>query len=107
MDKLITEDKIKEVLSRILNEEKVSRQEYSKVQFKLDELSSSLNETIKELRKLDDAVPSGLKGSMGAKINSLMSTFTMSQKTIESLKSKVKALKRANFAQQIEEKKKK
>ena len=107
MHSIINEEKIKEVLYSILTEEKVSRQEYSRVQFKLDELSSSLNETIKDLRKLDDAIPAGLKGTMNGKIASLSSALSGSQKTVEILKSKVKDLKRASFAQQVDEKTKK
>jgi hypothetical protein len=107
MHNIISEEKIKEILSKILNEEKVSRQEYNRVQFKLDDLSSSLNETIKELRKVEDSLPTGLKGSIGGKLSTLMSTLTTSQKTISSVKEKVKTLKRGAFSQQVEEKKNK
>jgi hypothetical protein len=107
MHYIISEEKIKEILSKILNEEKVSRQEYNRVQFKLDDLSSSLNETIKELRKVEDSLPTGLKGSIGGKLSTLMSTLTTSQKTISSVKEKVKTLKRGAFAQQVDEKKNK
>lgn len=107
MHNIISEEKIKEILSKILNEEKVSRQEYNRVQFKLDDLSSSLNETIKELRKVEDSLPTGLKGSIGGKLSTLMGTLTTSQKTISSVKEKVKTLKRGAFSQQVEEKKNK
>lgn len=106
MNNIISEEKIKEILSKLLNEEKVSRQEYNRVQFKLDELTSSLNETIKELRKVEDSLPTGLRGSIGGKLSTLMSTLTSSQKTISSVKEKVKSLKRSAFTQQVEERKK-
>jgi hypothetical protein len=105
MHNIISEEKIKEILSKILNEEKVSRQEYNRVQFKLDDLSASLNETIKELRKVEDSLPTGLKGAVGGKLSTLMSTLTSSQKTISSVKEKVKNLKRGAFTQQVDEKK--
>jgi hypothetical protein len=107
MHNIISEEKIKEILSKILNEEKVSRQEYNRVQFKLDDLSASLNETIKELRKVEDSLPTGLKGTIGGKLSTLMSTLTSSQKTISSVKEKVKNLKRGAFTQQVDEKKNK
>ena len=107
MHNIISEEKIKEILSKILNEEKVSRQEYNRVQFKLDDLSASLNETIKELRKVEDSLPTGLKGAVGGKLSTLMSTLTSSQKTISSVKEKVKTLKRGAFTQQVDEKKNK
>lgn len=107
MHNIISEEKIKEILSKILNEEKVSRQEYNRVQFKLDDLSASLNETIKELRKVEDSLPTGLKGAVGGKLSALMSTLTSSQKTISSVKEKVKTLKRGAFTQQVDEKKNK
>jgi hypothetical protein len=107
MHNIISEEKIKEILSKILNEEKVSRQEYNRVQFKLDDLSASLNETIKELRKVEDSLPTGLKGAVGGKLSTLMTTLTSSQKTISSVKEKVKTLKRGAFTQQVDEKKNK
>lgn len=107
MNNIINEEKIKDILSKILNEEKVSRQEYNRIQFKLDDLTSSLNETIKELRKVEDTLPTGLKGSIGGKLTSLMSTLTSSQKTVSSVKEKVKSLKRGAFTQQVEERKNK
>ena len=105
MHNIISEEKIKEILSKILNEEKVSRQEYNRVQFKLDDLSASLNETIKELRKVEDSLPTGLKGAVGGKLSTLMSTLASSQKTISSVKEKVKNLKKGAFTQQVDEKK--
>jgi hypothetical protein len=105
-NKNITEEQIKEVLSKILNEEKVSRDQYTKVRFKLEDLSQSLNETIKELRKVQDSLPLKLKGSIGGKLSTLDSSFSSAQKTISILKEKVRQLKRSEYAQQVVEKKK-
>ena len=62
-NKIITESTIKNVIDKILNEQmsKVSRQEFNRVQFKIEELQNSLNETLKELRKLEDSIPTDLK----------------------------------------------
>ena len=89
---IISENQIKEVLVKILSEQtsKVSRQEFSKVQFKIDELQNSLNETIKELRKLDDSIPSGLKTISNARISGISSNLSAAQKIVIQLKDKVK-----------------
>jgi hypothetical protein len=104
---IISENQIKEVLVKILSEQtsKVSRQEFSKVQFKIDELQNSLNETIKELRKLDDSIPSGLKTLSNARISGISSNLSAAQKIVIQLKDKVKQYKKTLYTQQIEEKK--
>ena len=106
---IISENTIKTVLDKILNEEavKLKREEYNKVQFKIDELTSSLNETIKELRKLQDAIPGGLKGVMVSKVTNISNILSTTQKLITQLKEKVKNYKRTAFTQQVEERKKK
>ena len=106
---MISEEMVKEMLEKVLNEEtrKVKREEYTRIQFKMDELTNSLNETIKELRKLQDSVPGGLKGIMAGKINTISSNLYGSQKIISQLKDKIRTYKRASFTQQAEEKKKK
>jgi hypothetical protein len=106
---IISENTIKTVLDKILNEEaiKLKREEYNKVQFKIDELNSSLNETIKELRKLQDAIPGGLKGVMTSKVTNISNNLSTTQKLITQLKEKVKNYKRTAFTQQVEERKKK
>jgi hypothetical protein len=104
---IISENQIKDVLVKILSEQtsKVSRQEFSKVQFKIDELQNSLNETIKELRKLDDSIPSGLKTISNARISGISSNLSAAQKIVIQLKDKVKQYKKTLYTQQIEEKK--
>lgn len=106
--KIISEDSVKVILNNILNEEasKVRRDEYAKVQFKIEELSNSLNDTLREFRKLQDSVPGGLKGVMSNKLNMMLGDLNNSQKLLAQLKDKVKIHKRAAFAQQIAEKKK-
>jgi hypothetical protein len=109
MEKLIiTEAQVKDVLSRILNEEssKVRREEINRVQFKIDELQNSLNDTLKELRKLDDCVPSGLKSVCNSRVNGISSNLNSAQKILTQLKEKIKIHKKSLYSQSIEEKKK-
>jgi chorismate synthase len=107
-NKIISENVIKSVLDQLLNEEvsKVKREEFSRVQFKMDELQSSLNETIKEFRKLQDSIPGGLKTVTNGRINGIGSGLVNAQKLLSQLKDKVKSHKRSVFTQQVEEKKK-
>lgn len=106
--KKITEEKVKEILDKILNEDisKVNRNEFSRIQFKIDELQNSLNETIKEFRKLDDSIPNGLKPITKSKLSNIGSYLYNSQNLISQLKEKVRNQKRLLFSQQTEEKKK-
>jgi hypothetical protein len=108
-NQILNENHIKDVVGKILIEEssKVSRYEFSRVQFKIEELQNSLNETVKELRKLQDSTPSGLKTIMGGRISSISSDLSNSQKLVAQLKEKVKQHKRSIYSQQpIDEKKK-
>jgi peptidoglycan hydrolase CwlO-like protein len=108
MEKLILEDHIKEILGQVIAEEtsKVSRYEFGRVQFKIDELENSLNETIKEFRKLQDSIPSGLKGVTNSRLTQLSSNLSTSKKVVTELKDKVKKYKRSVYTQQTDENKK-
>ena len=105
---MINENTIKNVLNKILTEEtsKVSRQDFSRVQFKIEELQNSLNETVKELRKLEDSIPSGLKTLTNGRLNGISSGLSNGQKLLSQLKEKVRQHKRSLFTQQVDEKKK-
>lgn len=105
--KIITEDTIKNVLYNILNEEasKVKREDFNRVQYKIEELQNSLNETIKELRKLDDSIPSGLKTICNGRLGSINNNFVESQKLLIQLKDKIKKHKKSLYAQNMVEKK--
>jgi hypothetical protein len=63
INKILNEEMVIGVIKNILEEEtsKVNRNDYSKVQFKMEELENHLIETIKELRKVEDSIPDGLK----------------------------------------------
>jgi len=109
MEKIvITEEDIKKVLDKLLNEEvsKVSRQDFSRTQFKIDELQNSLDETIKEFRKLQDSMPNGLKNITSKRLSLISSYLVGCQGNTLKLKESVRSYKRKFYAQQIEEKKK-
>lgn len=108
MDKnIITENVIKEALDKVLLEQmsKVSRQDFSRVQFKIEELQNSLNETIKEMRKLEDSIPSGLKSTSNGRITGISSNLYNAQKLLIQLKDKVRQYKKSIYTQSIDEKK--
>lgn len=106
--KVISEDQIKLVLDQILNEEvsKVRREDFARVQFKIDELQNALNETVKEFRKLQDSVPGGLKTLANGRLTGISANLASANKLIQQLRDKIKQHKRSLYAQQVEEKKK-
>jgi hypothetical protein len=106
---IITEEQVKQALETILlNEEisKVSRQDFSRVQFKIEELQNSLNETLKEFRKLQDSTPNGLKNITNKRMTAVSSYLIGAQGNIIKLKESIRMYKRKFYSQQIEEKKK-
>ena len=104
---IISEEQVKKVLDNLLNEEmsKVSRHDFSRTQFKIEELQNSLNEVIKEFRKLQDSIPIGLKNATNKKIVLISGSLYEAQHNIYELKENVKAYKRKTYGQQIVEKK--
>ena len=107
-NKIVTENIVKDALNKFLIEEssKVNRYDYNKVQFKIEELQNSLNETVKELRKLSDSIPNGLKNVTNARIGGISSNLSGAQKLLAQLKDKVRTYKKTLYSQSIEEKKK-
>lgn len=105
----ISEELVKNLLSSILNEEvsKVKRDDFSRVQYKIEELQNSLGETVKELRKLQDSIPSGLKTITNGRISGISSSLSNAQKLVVQLKDKVRQHKRTIYQQQVEERKSK
>lgn len=105
---IISENLIKEAVDKVLFEQmsKVSRQDFSRVQFKIEELQNSLSETVKELRKLGDSIPSGLKGTSNARISGITVSLNNAQKLLIQLKDKVKQYKKSIYSQSLDEKKK-
>jgi hypothetical protein len=107
-DKIISENTIREVLDQILSEEvsKVKREDFARVQFKIDELQNSLNETLKEFRKLQDSVPGGLKTITNGRLTGISQSLSSAQKLTTQLREKIKLFKKSLYTQQVEEKKK-
>lgn len=104
----IFESEVKKILGKVLKEEvsKVSRQDFNRVQFKIEELQNSLSETTKELRKLQDSIPNGLKSVTNGRISNISADLSNSQKLITQLKDKIRQYKKTLYLQTIEEKKK-
>ena len=105
---IIPERRVNEVLLQILSEEtsKVKRDDFARVQFKIEELQNSLSETMKEFRKLEDSIPNGLKTVSNGRVSGISSSLSNAQKLITQLKDKIKQHKRSSFTQQVDEKKK-
>jgi hypothetical protein len=109
MEKIvITENIIKNKIFDVLNEEtsKVKREDYTKTQYKIEELQNSLNETMREFRKLEESLPNGLKTVANGRVTGISSSLSNAQKLISQLKDKIRQHKRASIVQQVEEKKK-
>lgn len=104
----ISEEIIKNTIFQVLNEQtsKIRREDYARVQFKIEELQNSLNETVKEMRKLEDSMPGGLKTISNGRISSISISLTNAQKLLIQLKDKIRQHKRLTFTQQVDEKKK-
>jgi hypothetical protein len=106
--KIISENVIKNFLNQILNEEisKVKRDDFNRIQFKIEELQNSLNDTLREFRKLQDSVPGGLKTLTNGRINGISNNLSNAQKLLVQLKEKLRHHKKSLYSQQVEEKKK-
>jgi hypothetical protein len=100
---IISENQVKDLLDNLLVEQasKVNRTEFARIQFKIDELQNSLNETIKELRKVEDSVPEGLKTIANGRLSGVSLSLSNAQKLIIQLKDKIKKYKKAVYLQQV------
>lgn len=105
---IITEENILPIISKILSEEvsKVNRNDYNRVQFKMDELESQLSETIKEFRKLQDSIPDGLKTLSNGRLKNISTNLSDAHNTLKVLKGKVREHRKSTNQTNIEEKKK-
>ncbi len=104
----ITEEIVKNKVLEVLSEQtsKVRREDFTRVQFKIEELQNSLSETIKELRKLEDSIPNNLKTLTNGRISGISLSLSNAQKLLIQLKDKVRQHKRNLYTQQVVEKKK-
>jgi len=102
----INENDVLNILRSVLYEEvsKVNRNDYNRVQFKIDELEFQLSETIKELRKLQDLTPDGLKTLTNGRFKTISDNLSNAHSTLKVLKNKVKTHKKYSNQSQAEEK---
>jgi uncharacterized protein (UPF0216 family) len=105
----INESTVLDILRNILSEEvsKVNRNDYNRVQFKIDELESQLSETIKELRQLQDSIPDGLKTVTNGRVKNISDNLGEAQTTLKVLKNKIRLHRKSSNQSQVEEKKNK
>lgn len=110
MDKksLISEEIVKNIVYGLINEEtsKVKRDDFNRVQYKIEELQNSLSETMKEFRKLEDSIPGGLKTLSNGRISGISNSLTNAQKLLAQLKDKIRQHKKSTYSQQVEQSKK-
>jgi len=92
----INEELIKNKVKQILSEEtkKIRREDYNKIQFKLEEFENQLIESIKELRKVDDSMPEGLKLLTNARMKNILEHLNNSHNITKQLKNKIKEHKK-------------
>jgi DNA-binding HxlR family transcriptional regulator len=108
MIKKINEEVVMEAIRNILSEEtkRVRREDYNKVQYKLEELENQLIETVKELRKVEGSIPEGLNTLCGGRVKNISQSLSDAHKNVKQLKEKIKEHKRIRYqSNQIEEKK--
>lgn len=107
MEKNVIIENTKLILKQIILEDisKVSRQDYNRVLFKLEELENSLNETIKEYKKLEDSIPGGLNLVTRKKMSSIQSQLYGTKSEIHNMVKNIKNFKKRNSNQTIVEKK--
>ena len=105
---LISEEIVKNIVNGLINEEtsKVKRDDFNRVQYKIEELQNSLSETIKEFRKLEESIPGGLKTISNGRVSGISSNLSNAQKLITQLKDKIRLHKKLTYSQQVDEKKK-
>ena len=108
INKILNEEMVIEVIKNILEEEtsKVNRNDYGKVQFKMEELENHLIDTIKELRKVEDSIPDGLKTISNNRLKTINSSLSDAHNTLKYLKNKVREHKKSTYQRQVDEKKK-
>lgn len=105
---MITENQVIDALQKVLLEEtsKVKREDFTRVQYKIEELQNSLNETMKELRKLEDCIPDGLKTISNGRVSKISQNLNSASTLINQLKNKIRQHKKSIYAVQTTENKK-
>ena len=105
---ILTEELIRNTFYNVLSEEtsKVKREEFSRVQYKIEELQNSLNETMKEMRKLEDCIPDGLKTVANGRVSKISNNLESAQALINQLKNRIREYKRTTFSPKVDENKK-
>lgn len=100
---IISETQIKKILNTILIEEisKVKREEFTRIQFKTEDLDNALSDTIRELEKLKSSIPDSLDVITKNKLSIISSNIYNSKKCLTQLKNKVKDYKKNLYSKKI------
>jgi hypothetical protein len=105
INEAIIRSKIKEILSE--ETKKIRREDYNKIQYKIEEFENQLIETVKELRKVNDSMPEGLKLICNNRLKNVTENLNNSHSLIKQLKNKIKEHKKMSYkSNQIDEKNK-
>jgi len=96
---IITEEQIQKILDDLLTEQtkRVSRQDFSRAQFKIEELQNSFNETLKDFRKLYTSLPNGLDSVAKPALVSIARNLEMTRRNINKLKDEVIVYKKTTY----------
>lgn len=106
-NKIITENIVKEVLEKVLNEQtsKISRQEFIRIKFKLEEIDASISATHNKINELQKLIPFELKSITNGRTSTISTYLFSSQKLINQLIQKIERFKKSSYNQQPVEKK--
>lgn len=101
---IITEDTIKKILNDVLTEQssKISSKEINRIDFKIDEFLSSLNDTIKEFKQLNESIPNSLLKVTNSKISTISGDLTSIYNNTLVLKQKLSNIKKSFYRKNVE-----
>lgn len=105
---ILNEELILNIFNKVLLEDtsKVKREDYTRLLFKIEDFQNSLNETMKELRKLEDCLPDGLKTISNGRVSKISQNLNSASTLINQLKNRIRQHKKSIYTVQTTENKK-
>lgn len=105
---ILNEELILNIFNKVLFEDtsKVKREDYTRLLFKIEDFQNSLNETMKELRKLEDCLPDGLKTISNGRVSKISQNLNSASTLINQLKNRIRQHKKSIYTVQTTENKK-
>lgn len=108
MDKkfIIDEAQVKDALDKVINEQisKVSREEFTTIKLRINDLQKALNKTLDEMRELEESIPNNLKSITKGRTNKISAYLYNGQYFLNQLKNKLELYRRSTSARNISEK---